>query len=129
MRLFFCLIVILSGCVGPMRTVAQMGLTNRELASAAETAVKQEAGRDVFNVSPNLAISGGGGVIFLIFCTLLMKWFKSKRTLKTVVSAIEGLEGSVSGDVKHRISRKALEVGVADYLHGVVKVNKKTDKT
>ena len=53
--------------------------------------------------APSLAISGGGGVIFLIVSSPVgMNWARTRRTLKTVVAAVEGLDTAAAGKVKKR---------------------------
>jgi len=111
-------VFLICGCAnGPVR----MGLVNRELPSAAQSEVSQRGGRDVINVSPTLAVSGGGGVILAMgLLTAAGRWMRARRTVRTMVSAIENLNDRPGREVKRQSSRAALSAGVADYLHGVV---------
>jgi hypothetical protein len=93
----------------------------REATTSAAGKVVQSGGRDTVNLSPTLAVSGGGGVLFLIVCALGMNWARTRRTLRTVVSAVDRLDPAAAGKVKKRVLHGALNAGVADYLHGRVK--------
>jgi hypothetical protein len=121
MRCFMVLVFVVAGCGNQMRASARVGTVEREVANSAAGKVVQSGGRDTVNLSPTLAVSGGGGVVFLIVCALGMNWARTRRTLKTVVSAVEGLDTAVAGKVKTRVLRGALNAGVADFLHGHVK--------
>ncbi len=123
MRKFIVVVLVAAGCGNQMRAAARVGTVEREAATSAAGKVVQSGGRDTVNLSPTLAVSGGGGVVFLIICALGMNWARTRRTLRTVVSAVDGLDTSVAGKVKKRVLRGALEAGVADYLHGQVRKN------
>ncbi len=121
MRTMVCAVILVCGCGNSMRAQARVGLAERETSAKAAGAVEQTRGRDVFNVSPTLAVSGGGGVVLLAGLMLAMSLVRSRRTVRAMVSAIEGMDETIGKDVKREIARAALGAGVGDYLHGVVR--------
>jgi hypothetical protein len=116
-------VVLVCGCLSPVRMATKVAGSEQMSRNSSE--VEIFGGRDVMNVSPTLAMSGGGGImagVILIGTTL--GWMRSRRTLRAMISAIEQVEDGQ--EVKQQISRAALAAGVADYLHGrVKKVRKK----
>jgi hypothetical protein len=120
-------IVMTAGCLSPIRTTATAELASRDEVSRNSSQVEISGGRDVMNISPTLAMSGGGGILMgvILVGAAIVGWIRSKRTLRTMISAIEQMENGK--EVKEQIAKAALSAGVADYLHK--KVRKTTNDT
>jgi len=119
MRMMLCAILVLGGCGTWMRGQARVGAVSTE--ATARGGVEQSGGRDVFNVSPTVAVSGGGGIVLIVGAMVVGRLSRTRRALRAVVSGIEETDGEIGREVKRRVSRSALAAGVGDYLHGVVK--------
>jgi hypothetical protein len=109
------------GCLSPVRTMARAELAGNKQESRNANETRICGGGDVMNVSPTVALSGGGGILMgvVMMGMMMVGWRRSRRTLRTMIGAIEKLEDGK--DVKREISRAALAEGVADYLHGKVR--------
>jgi hypothetical protein len=115
-RLMWILVpVVIVGCLSPVRTAARVGTVEKEQ----KTDVQLAGGRDVLNVSPTVAVSGGGGMLAMGLMMTLTGWLRSRRTLKAMVKAIEELADG--GETKQQVAKAALKAGVADYLHGNIR--------
>lgn len=114
-------VIMMGGCLSPVRMAAKVA--GSEQMSRNSSAVEIHGGRDVMNVSPTLALSGGGGIAAgMVLIGTTLGWLRSRRALRAIISVIEQLEEGQ--EVKRQISRAALAAGVADYLHGKVKKSK-----
>lgn len=121
----------LAGCRALNKVDAQLGLVNPQQRSTAGTGdVRQHSGGDAVNVSPSLALTGSGSFAVLAMTLLLWDRRRTRRTLMTVIKAIEDINDASARQVKHEISREALTAGTADYLHRIVKTaQRKLTKT
>ena len=116
--LYFGLIFLslAAGCLSPVKSDVRAAVVEKTLACNTQTDVA--GGRDVFNISPTVAVSGGGGILACLLIASLGGWLRSRKTLKAIVGCIEKMaEGA---EVKAGIAKAAREGGVADYLHGKV---------
>jgi hypothetical protein len=72
MKWMICAVMVaVVGCGNWMRTQARVGAMNSE--PAAKGVVDQVGGRDVLNVSPTVAVSGGGGLVLAIGAVMAMR--------------------------------------------------------
>jgi len=120
--LFFVLLCLLaSSCARMHARDCQTGVANRSQRIACETAVGQRTGGDAFNVSPNIVVTGTSGFAIVMLAAMWWHLRRSRRTLHTVIRAVEDMAGPWTGEVKGQISREALNTRTADYLHRIVK--------
>lgn len=114
-------LVLMCGCANSIPTHARLGVLNRDPVTTATAGVHQASGRHAVNVSPSLAVSGGGGLLFLMALVATWNWMRTRRTLKAVVGAVEQLEDPFARKVKRGVAREALAAGIADTLHAAVR--------
>jgi len=119
MRFLIFVALIFTGCGSLVGLDSQTGLVNHELTSESESPVRQHGGRDVMNVSPTIAISGGG---LLLFFVMLAKIIRLRQVVRIMVLSIE--EVGVK-ELKSAISKKAFRTGVSDYVYRIVRREEK----
>ena len=120
-RLWAAVLLAAVGCQTLDRVGCQLETANEVLQSTAESKVDQIAGGDAVNVSPTVAVTGSGALAIVVMLLLTRDLRRVRRTLATVIKAVERLDDPAAPHVKHQISRQALSDGTADYLHRVVK--------
>lgn len=120
MRFLTLLCLFFVGCCAKPELNTQLGLGNRNSDYEIGSEVSQVSGRDVFNVSPTIAITGSGGL--LLFFVMLAKMVKLRQVIRIMVLSIE--EAGMK-ELKSAISKKAFRAGVSDYVYRMVVSEKK----
>jgi len=115
---FWVMVVIMAGCASVPLRESSFEIAGYDKAVKDYSSFYAQAGEDVVNISPTIALTGGGWVFFVI---CLIGLVRSRRTLKSIVRAIEQLDPTISQSAKNAILRQVLDDKVADYLHRIVR--------
>lgn len=114
-------LALTAGCHALDELDCQLGVANRSQRVSSHNRVEQRSGGDAVNLSPTVAVTGGGTIAMVVMVLLLAGQRRSRRALRAVIAAIERLSTRRSAEAKREIARQALRHRTADYLHGFVK--------
>ena len=110
---------MLVGCAAMPLRESSLELAGYDKSAKDYSSFRAEAGGDVINLSPTVALAGGGGWLICLLC--IAEVMRSKRALKSMVRAVEKLEPDIAIIAKQAILAEVLKANISDYLHKIVK--------